>query len=171
MKKYLPYILPVLILGGVLTAGTLVLAQTTGTTYPSIIQKLADKFNLNPADVQSVFNQSREEIQANAQQNFQNVLDQMVTDQKITQDQENAIIAERTKIQNELQALKDQSTDYSFQSYQNRQTQMQAIRDEVSQWAQDNNLNPGFIMGGEGGFGRHMGFGGMGMMMRGWHNE
>jgi polyhydroxyalkanoate synthesis regulator phasin len=164
MKKYLPYVLPVMILGGVLVIGTIVMAQTTDSNYPSIIQKLAERFNLNPEDVKSVFDQNREEIQAKAEQNFQDVLDQMVQDQKITQDQETAILEERAKIRD----LKDQLKDLTPEE---RQAQMQNLRDEIQQWSEENSLNPGLIMGMGRGFGHYVGMMGWGMGDCPFHQE
>jgi len=153
-KKHLIYVIPAMILGGALLAGaTVVGAQSAEGNYPSIVQKLADRFNLNLEDVKSVFAENRQEVQLQMEENFQNALDEMVADGKITQEQEEAILEKRE----EMQGLKEELKDLEPEE---RQAKMHELRDEVKQWLEENNLNPGLIMGLKKGFGsRGMGMG------------
>ncbi|HSX18305.1 MAG TPA: hypothetical protein VLE51_03050 [Candidatus Saccharimonadales bacterium] len=116
---------------GVVTATALAATSSTDTKYPSIVQKIADKFHLNPADVQSVFDQNRQDIQAQHQQKLKSTLDQVVKDGKITQDQADKLLAK-------LNSLHDQfKNDNREERMQNRQQ----LHDELEQWAKDNGIN------------------------------
>ncbi|HZP55535.1 MAG TPA: hypothetical protein VFB03_02065 [Candidatus Saccharimonadales bacterium] len=113
-----------------LTASTMAATSAT-TSYPPIVQKIADKFHLNPADVQSVFQQQRQDKKNNRMQHIKDSLDQAVTDGKITRDQEN-------KLLNELKTLQQQRHD---DKTNDRRADRQKIHDELQQWAKDNGIN------------------------------
>ena len=100
-------LIPVVTLIGVGIVGTTILgarsanAQTKGTFFSGLAQAIAQKFNLNQADVQTVIDQYG---QTQRQTMLKTRLDKLVADTKITPDQETAII-------NEL-ATKPSRTDF-----------------------------------------------------------
>lgn len=102
-------------------------------TYPPIVQKLADKFNLNPADVQDAFNEISDERYADMMATLEQRLDTAVADGKITEDQKNAIIAKHNEIHEQMQSMKGLTPE-------ERKQQMQKIRDDLKTWAQDNGI-------------------------------
>ncbi|HEX3082355.1 MAG TPA: hypothetical protein VHQ86_03805 [Candidatus Saccharimonadia bacterium] len=132
-------------------------ATDTSDPQASLIQKLTDTFHLDKSKVQAVFDQQRQENQANREANYETKLDQLVTDGKITSAQKTAILAENKKLKAELDAAKD-STDKTA-----RRTAMKNVRTEARDWAQQNNLDEHYLMGGIGGHPR----GGMGPGMMG----
>src|SRR4051794_27887078 len=81
---------------GIAGIGASALAATSSNTssYPSIVQKIASTFNLDPAKVNDVFNQQRQANQQDRQAKLKSTLDQAVKDGKLTQDQETKLIAE-----------------------------------------------------------------------------
>jgi hypothetical protein len=108
-------------IGGI--GATALAATNSGTTsYPPIVQKLASTFGLDPAKVNDVFKQQKQDNMANRQAKLKSTLDQAVKDGKLTQDQEDKLIAE-------LQSLRSQAKD-------NRQD----IRTQLQQWAKDNGV-------------------------------
>jgi polyhydroxyalkanoate synthesis regulator phasin len=108
-------------IGGI--GATALAATSSGTTsYPPIVQKLASTFGLDPAKVNDVFKQQKQDNMANRQAKLKSTLDQAVKDGKLTQDQEDKLIAE-------LQSLRSQAKD-------NRQD----IRTQLQQWAKDNGV-------------------------------
>jgi hypothetical protein len=151
-KRYL--VLSSIAAGGVIGLAGLGIAnaQTTTTGQSSLISKIAQKFNLKEADVQSVFDEQRASDQAAHQAEEKTQLDQAVKDGKLTQVQEDLIIAK----QNELQSFMDSLAD---KTQMERRTAMDAKKVELDKWATDNNIPMQYMhfMGG-----REHGMGGPG---------
>ena len=135
-----------------------------------LVSAIATKFHLNQADVQQVFDAERTQQQADMQAKFaadqKTRLDAAVTAGKLTQAQEDLIIAKQAEIKTFMDTLKDKTPA-------DRKTAMQTEMTTMTQWAKDQSIPQGFI-GLGGGFGRGgHGFdgarpsGGMGMMGRG----
>lgn len=130
------------------------------TTYPPIIQKLVERFGLDPAEVQKVFTEEQEEMKIQGEQNFQQSFEERlqtaVDNGKITEAQKSAIIAKQTEIREKQEALKNLSAD-------ERKEAMNSLREEMENWAEENGIEDGFCMSffrGPGGFnGEHKGHG------------
>lgn len=103
----------------------------TGSSYPPIVQKIADRFHLNPADVNGVFKEQHQENMDKRQAKLKSYLDQKVKDGKITQDQEN-------KILDKLKSLHD---EFKTDSKQDRRQNHRQMFSELQQWAKDNGIN------------------------------
>lgn len=122
-------------------------SQTAHTNrISSLIQTIAQKFNLNQSDVQQVFDDQKTQMEAEHQQREADRLSQAVTDGKLTQDQADKISAKEKELEaNRHAAIQQQITD-------------------LKQWATDNGIpqefmpfgGPGGHRGGPGMFG-HMG--------------
>lgn len=125
-------------------------AKNSGA-YPPIIQKLVERFNLDPAEVQKVFDEERNERQKAMQARFEDLLDQAVKDGKITAKQKEAIITKQTEMRKKMDELR--TSDLSAEE---RQEKMQALRDEIKAWAEKNDIDLQYLHM----FGRGMGRGG-----------
>jgi hypothetical protein len=103
-------------------------AQSTGTT--SLVQKIAQKFNLNQSDVQAVFDQDHQDRHAQMAANYETQLSQYVTDGKITEAQKQLVLAKHKEMET------------------NRETEMQIMQN----WAKENNIDLQYLMphGGKG---------------------
>lgn len=112
MKKRI--ILPAVLLTGALAAGALgfsvASAQENGS-YPPIIQKLAQRFNLNEAEVQDVFEEIRDEQMANMEADFATHLEKMVSEGKITDEQKQKILDNHNELQEKMEEWKNLSPD------------------------------------------------------------
>ncbi len=128
------------------------------TTYPPIIQKLVERFGLDPTEVQKVFTETRTEMglqrEQSFQQRFEERLQNAVENGKITEAQKSAIIAKQAEMKEKIGELKDLSS-------QDKKEAMNNIREEMSAWAKDNGIEDGWCMGldipglgGLGNFGR-----------------
>ena len=119
-------------------------ASTTDKSS-SLIDKIAAKFNLKTADVKAVFDEDRTARQAEMKANRAERLAQAVTDGKITQAQADYI----TKAQAEIEALRGTTSpeDETNATRTEIKTKMDALRD----WAETNNVDMMYIMGGHGG--------------------
>ena len=117
----------------------LVVAQTTGD-YPPIVKKLAEKFNLDIADVEKVFDEERgahhEEMHAQCVER----LDKAVEDSKLTKAQS----AELQKILDKKKADHEKIEDLSPEE---QREAMKAHKAELNKWAEDNDLNLKDILG------------------------
>jgi len=115
---------------GAAGAGTTVLAATSGDStgnYPSIVQKIASKFGLDPAKINDVFKENRQEHMQQRQELLKDKLDQAVKDGKLTQDHEDKLIAK-------LKSLHRQNIQDKFQDRKD-------MHDELEQWAKANGIN------------------------------
>ena len=150
-RKYLLYaIVPVLAL---ISFGTAVYAfgPQEGSRGAGLVAKIAQRFNLNQADVQTVFDEQRTEMQAQTQTRIADRISKAVTDGKITQAQADLIIAKEAEIKAFRDGLQGKTKDEIFSA-------MKTETDSLKQWVKDNNIPAGFLpFGGFGGI--HMGRG------------
>ncbi len=101
-------------------------AQSFGGSQ-DIVQRIAERFNLEESAVQEVFNEMREEKMLQQEERVEERLDKFVEDGKITQDQEDQILAKREEIKNlPVEERKD------------------AV-DEFREWSKENNIPFGFM--------------------------
>jgi hypothetical protein len=138
-----------------------------GGFFSRLVDYIAQKFNLDKNQVQNAMTDFQKQEKANfsprprpsidpqaIQDREKQRLDNLVKAGKITQDQENAIIAE-------LASLREK---YPFNTQNNltqeqRKTQMQNMQTELKSWAQSNNIDFSYVLGGgfegrKGGIGR-----------------
>jgi len=143
-------------------AGILHAATVNGIKFNpmgNLVNAIATKFNLNTADVQKVFDEQRAQMSAQrqAQQAARQkaMLDQAVKDGKITQAQEDLIIAKQKEVQTFMGTL-------TGKTEADRQAAMKTEKDSIQAWAKTNNIPEQYVMM----FGRGEGprGGGMGMM-------
>jgi hypothetical protein len=148
MKKQIILSALVLSVVGIAAAGvSTVAAQTTTARDSSLIQKIADKFKLNKTDVQTVFDQDRQEKQATKETQYQARLDQLVKDGKITKAQEKLILDKHKELESKRRS--------EFQNKQNltadqRKAEMQQERTDLNTWATNNGIDIRYLMGGFG---------------------
>ena len=136
-------------------AGIGIVGAQSSTGQNSLVKKIAQKFNLKEADVQQVFDQNHQDMQAQREANGKTRLDQAVKDGKITQAQEDLIVAKHKEMQTFMDGLKDKTEA-------ERHTAMETKMTELKKWATDNGISQEFMgPGGRGGRGY------MGRMMDG----
>lgn len=165
MKK--PQLITALALAGVLTtAGVGVgYAATTETDLPepmaNLVTAIAEKFDLNEADVAAVFAEQHSVMEAERDQLYADRLAEAVTAGDLTQEQADLLLAKR----DELEANKPDRTTLEDLSPEERHDQMKDQRAELTQWAEDNGIPEEYLPLGPGGKG-HPGMGHRGKMMR-----
>lgn len=115
--------------------------------FPPVIQKLVEKFNLDPAKVNEVLQEDRKEREAKREAMIEERLDQEVKEGMITEKQKEAILAKRKEMQEKLEALRDLSPE-------ERHEALQQLREEVTAWAKENGIDAKWLlMGPRKGFG------------------
>lgn len=124
------FILPALILAiaGITVFGiSQVRAQVSGGNRSAITKKLVERFSLKENEVQAVFDEEHQERLAQMGAEFEEKLTQEVADGKLTAAQKESILAKRQELQKQ--------------------------HEELRNWAEENNIDPKYLMGGFG-FGR-----------------
>jgi len=154
-----------------------------GNPMSGLVSAIAQKFNLNEADVQAVFDRQREQMQAQREQNreqmeakrqerFKARLGELVSSGKLTQSQANAIKDKKAELEAQMEARKDATKpDFKNMTQEERKTameeqktKMEAERAALKQWASNNGIAEEYLpMTGMGfmaaGHGRGGGFG------------
>ncbi|MEW6447300.1 MAG: hypothetical protein AB1426_04310 [Bacillota bacterium] len=107
--------------------------------FPPVIQKLIDKFNLDPAKVNEVLQEDRKEREAKRLSIFKDRLEQAVKDGKLTEKQREAILSKRSELQAKLQNLRDLSPE-------ERHEALKQLRDEMEKWAKENGIDVKWLL-------------------------
>lgn len=113
-------------------------AQSQEVSYPSIIQKLAERFGLKESDVQAVFDEVRQERQSQMQARFEERLNQAVKDGKITESQKQVILAKHKEL---VEKRSQNKKDWQSMTPEQRRQVMQEQREELKSWASQNGID------------------------------
>lgn len=130
--------------GSLLGVSTFVQAQTGKTPFNGLAQTIAQKFNLNQSDVQTVINtymqQQRQTMRQNMQKHLQNKLNAEVQQGNLTSSQ-------AASITTELATLKSQINPTTLKSMtqQQRQQVFQTQQSDLKSWAQAQGINVSLI--------------------------
>ena len=149
MKKVFNYLLLIGIIAIVLGMGVFTAqAQTNNCVgYPSFVQKIADKFNLNIDEVKAVFDEDlaaqQKQVKANTESRNEEMLDKLIEGGKITADQKMLILAKRAEIIQKQEAFRDLPQE-------ERQTAIKSFQEELKAWAKENGIEENLIFFGHG---------------------
>ncbi len=139
------------------TATTITASATRVDPMSNLVAAIAKKFNLNQSDVQKVFDEQRTQMDAQRDteqaSRLKTELDQAVTSGKLTQAQENLIIAKQAEIKSFHDSLKGKTREEC-------EAAMKTEMASVAQWAKDNNIPTQYLMMGGPGGGPRGGHGG-----------
>ena len=108
--------------------------EQSANGFPGIIQKLIDKFNLNPEEVTEVLDETRQEHQQQAQTNFEEKLNEAVANGKITEDQKNIILAKHEE-------MKQNKENWENLSPEERKEKAKTHQEELKVWAEQNGID------------------------------
>jgi phosphoketolase len=125
--------------------------------YPPMIQKIAETFNLDPEEIENMFDQDREERQ-------EEHLEAMVEEGTLTQEQRDLLEAKHEEMRDARDKIRN-----SELTQEERHEAMQEIHEEMETWAQETGIDLPHL-GPRGGMGMHEGYGegyGGGRMYRG----
>lgn len=125
-------------------------AATSPSTSQTMVDKIAQRFNLNKADVQKVFDENKALHRQEREQKVSDRIDQAVKDGKLSQDQADQL---KAKLE-ELQALHD---SLEGKTKEEHRTAMRAKMDELIKWAEDNNIPRSLLGPAHAGRGMDMG--------------
>lgn len=111
-------------------AGSAAMAEPSSVQYPSIVDKLAEKFNLNKDEVKKVFDEQKAEHQVEHKQKLEEKLNQAVKDGKLSEDQKTKLLAKMEEMQKQREENRQQTKE-----------QREAKRQEFKTWAEQNGIN------------------------------
>lgn len=120
-------------LASLILVGGVAFAQTNQSPNGGLAQSIASKFNLNKDDVQKVIDQQHQDM-------MKQHLDKLVSNGKITQEQEDKIIVKLAEMKPRFDAAKANTDEAT------RKKAMDTLRAEMQQWEKDNNIPKG-VMG------------------------
>jgi hypothetical protein len=153
-KKIVLTVLSVAVLGSAVFGVTRVGAQNTVTDpHDSLIQRLVAKFGLNESEVKQVFDEEREARHTEMKKQFEDTLTQAVTDGKITDEQKQKILVKHE----EMKAAREADMEsFNAMTDDQRKSAMEAKREELKTWAEENDIPTEYFMMRKGGM--HRGF-------------
>lgn len=163
-KKIIIPLLTITVAGAAAYSGSKVFAATTQTNYPPMVERFAEHFGLKVDDVKTFFDEERQQRQQDMLSDYADFLEEAVNSGDLTENQKDLLISKKEEQQKEMANFQPGS-----ENREDRFEKKQARRDELVQWAKDNNIDQKYLFfhsgergeGGEGG----RGFG-MGRMMR-----
>ncbi|MBM3206551.1 MAG: hypothetical protein FJZ43_02940 [Candidatus Staskawiczbacteria bacterium] len=158
-KKYLLYIsIPAIALStaGIVAVGSVsadsVNKQSSGIS--SLVNAIAQKFNLNQAEVQQVFDDHKSQMMLHMEEKRGARLNQAVVDGKLTQDQVNKILAKQAELKAQEASFK---ASLEGKTKEEIKALVKAQADSIKQWAEENDIPIKYLAFG--GFGKHRGMG------------
>jgi len=122
-------------------------AQSSQGKYPSIVQKLVQRFGLAESDVQAVFDEAKKEREDQMKTKFEDRLTQAVKDGKLTDTQKQAILTKMQEMQTNRQT---NAANWQNMTPEQRKTTFQAQRQELESWAKQNGIDLKYFFGGFG---------------------
>jgi hypothetical protein len=164
MKKYLLYVTTSVValtaIGALAFSAVSAAAPSTTHINPmaTLVNALAQRFNLSPTDVQKVFDDQKAQMQSNMQRKTTDRINQAVTAGKLTQDQATKILAKQAELQAQEASFK---ASLQGKTKAEIQAALKAHMDALQQWAKDNNIPMQYLVmrgfkGIRGGFGHHL---------------
>lgn len=141
MKKSLIAAMAVVALGaGALGTNAVFAAEDGKGPANNLVSAIAERFNLDPVEVQAVFDAEHEEIRAAHEARAEERLQQMVVDGELTQEQADLITTKHEEHRALMEGLKDLTEE-------ERGTAMKTHMEELRAWAEKNTIPVGMLIG------------------------
>jgi hypothetical protein len=154
-KKLIGFLAASALLGTTAYGVSLAYAEEGSGSYPPIIQKLVERFDLDSEEVVEVFSEARQERQAEKEERFAGRLEEAVSQGELTEEQKEALLAKHEELQQEREANRE---EFRSLSWEERRELRQSRREELEAWAQANGIDVSYLFGGLLGCGRRGGF-------------
>ncbi|MCL4384090.1 hypothetical protein M1116_01415 [Patescibacteria group bacterium] len=124
-----------------------VFAQTPAPAFSTLVQRIAQRFGLKESDVQSVFDQYKNDLQSRRQAALDSRLDADVKNGTITAAQKTLIENKLTQLQQERQTDRQ---NWANLTPQQRRQKLQSEHQDLQNWASQNHLNLQLLFPGRG---------------------
>jgi len=128
--------LALLSIGGVACVGEInaQASEEDETGYPLFVERFAQKFDLDQDEIMDFLDELKEEKRADGEERFEERLDELVEDEKITGDQEEAILDKKEELKTFKEGLEDMTISEAREA-------MKDIHEELRDWAEENDLD------------------------------
>ncbi len=128
--------LVLLSIGGVACVGEInaQASEEAEIEYPLLVERFAERFDLDPDEIMDFLDELKEERIADAEERFEERLDELVKDEKITGDQKEAILDKKEELKTFKEDLENMTVSEA----------REAIKDmhkELKDWAEENGLD------------------------------
>jgi len=159
-------LIPTLALGALAVAGLIGVngvSADENEERTSLYQRIAAQFNLDEDEVKAFVDSDREERQAEMQANYEEKLDSLVSEGKITEDQKQAILDKKEEMKSEREenreSMKDLTEEEREAAREDREADREERRSEMESWLNDNGIDADLLEGifGGGNKGGHRG--------------
>ena len=122
-------------IGGVACAGEIsaLANEGAGDEYPLLVERFAERFDLDPDEIMDFFDELKEERLADAEERFEDRLDELVEDGKISEDQKEAILDKKEEHKNFKEELEDMTISEAREAIKD-------MHEELKDWAEENDL-------------------------------
>ncbi len=148
-------IIPSLILGAIACTGFYgvgaTFASDSDDNRETIVQRIAERFNLNTDEVESVFDENRAERQIQNQERQEERLAQAVSEGKLSEEQKELLLSKMEE--NRTEKGENRET-FRGMTHEEKMEAREGHREEMDQWMEDNGIDHDALGGlGEGGNG------------------
>ena len=101
--------------------------------YPLLVERFAERFDLDPDEVMEFLEELKEERIASTEEKFEERLDELVEDEKITEDQKDAILEKKGELAEFKEELKDMTLAEAKEAIKD-------MHEDLKEWAEENDL-------------------------------
>ncbi len=123
------------------------------TVQSTLVQSIAQKFNLKTEEVQAVFDQEKSKREQEMEAKYQQMLTDAVTNGELTEEKKQLILKKHQEI---VTSRESEKATFDSLSEAEKRTAMKTKKTELQTWAKDNEVDLKYLAGGRGRFGRHM---------------
>lgn len=123
---------------GVASAATDGPAIEKGTN--SLVDRIAEKFNLNKDEVKAVFEEEHAERKAEMQQKMEERLDKAVAEGKLTEEQKQKILAKLAEVRAQHEAAFESMKDKTPEERKAFKQELHGDREDLKVWAEENDI-------------------------------
>ena len=107
--------------------------EEVGDECPLLVERFAERFDLDPDEIMDFFDELKEERKADAEERFEDRLGELVEDEKITEDQKEAILDKKEELKTFKEGLEDMTISEAREA-------MKEIHEGLKDWAEENDL-------------------------------
>lgn len=119
-------------------------ASFYGLEKDTIVSTLSQKLGVSEDKVQKAFDEIHSDRRAEMESRYQDMLSQAVKDGKLTEAQKKLLIAKHNELFSQRETHFDELKNMTPQE---RKAKMQKRRDELENWAQQNDIDPSYLAG------------------------
>jgi hypothetical protein len=143
--------LTLLVMLGAGCTGTLNAEPLVDGEYPPLVERFAERFNLDPDEVMDFIEELKEEKKVEMETRFEEKLDEMVESGDITGEQKQAILDKREEMESFKESLEDMTIAEAREALKDK-------KEELKDWAEENDLELKYLFPREARKQDHKGF-------------